>query len=151
MRAVVQRVARASVSVEGRIVGAIDDGLCVLVGALEGDDAQDVAFLARKLAGLRIFHDDDGKMNRSVLDISGAMLVISQFTLAADTTSGTRPSFTSALHPDQAAPLLEDLATQLRGHGIEVATGVFGAVMDVDLVNRGPVTIYLDSRSKKHK
>jgi len=151
MRAVVQRVSRASVSVDDRVVGNIGNGICVFVGALEGDDHKDVEFLGRKLATLRIFHDDAGKMNRSVLDIGGAILIISQFTLAADTTSGTRPSFTAALEPAEAERLLSDLVEALRVQDIEVAIGQFGARMRVELVNEGPVTILLDSRAKKKK
>jgi D-tyrosyl-tRNA(Tyr) deacylase len=151
MRAVVQRVARASVSIDGEIVGAIGPGLCVLVGAMTGDGTSDAEFIARKLAGLRIFHDEHGKMNRSVLDVGGELLVISQFTLAADTTSGTRPSFTSALPPAEAERLLAELIDLLRERGITVACGRFGAVMSVELVNQGPVTIILDSQAKKRK
>jgi len=151
MRAVVQRVARASVSVNGEIVGAIGPGLCVLVGALTGDGTADVEFIARKLAGLRIFHDEQGKMNRSVIDVGGQLLVISQFTLAADTTSGTRPSFTAALPPAEAERLLTELIDLLRGRGITVACGRFGAVMSVELLNQGPVTIILDSQAKQRK
>jgi D-tyrosyl-tRNA(Tyr) deacylase len=151
MRAVVQRVSRASVSVEQRVVGAIQRGLCVLVGALEGDGAEDAAFIAHKLATLRIFPDEAGKMNLSATDVQGGVLLISQFTLAAETTSGTRPSFSAALPPAEAQPLLDQLAALLRQAGLEVATGEFGAKMLVELANDGPVTILLDSRAKKRK
>jgi len=151
MRAVVQRVARASVSVDGEIVGAIGPGLLAFVGALAGDGNLDAAFIAHKLASLRIFHDEAGKMNRSVTDVGGGILVVSQFTLAAETTSGTRPSFTAALPPNQAELLLAELVALLKAQGLTVASGRFGAVMSVELVNQGPVTIILDSRAKKHK
>jgi len=151
MRAVVQRVARASVSVDGEIVGAIGPGLLAFVGALAGDGSLDAAFIAHKLASLRIFHDEAGKMNRSVTDVGGGILVVSQFTLAAETTSGTRPSFTAALPPNQAELLLAELVALLKAQGLTVASGRFGAVMSVELVNQGPVTIILDSRAKKHK
>lgn len=151
MRAVVQRVAKAQVRVDGEVVGAIGPGLCVFVGALDGDRLEDAQFMARKLAGLRIFHDEQGKMNRSVIDVGGAILLVSQFTLAADTTSGTRPSFTAAMAPEPAEGLLADLIALLRARGIGVETGRFGAVMAVELVNQGPVTIILDSRNKRRK
>ena len=151
MRAVIQRVSRARVVVDGRTVGEIDAGLCVLVGALAGDDQSDVDFMARKLSTLRVFHDQDGKMNRSVMDTGGSILLVSQFTLAADTTSGTRPSFTSALEPEKAQPMLEELANRLQSNGICVETGLFGARMLVELTNEGPVTIFIDSRDKRRK
>ena len=151
MRVVIQRVSRASVSVSGRAIGEIGEGLCVLVGAMAGDSSEDVSFIARKLASLRIFHDEQGKMNRSVADCGGAILLVSQFTLAADTTSGTRPSFSAAMQPRAASELLDELAARLREVGLEVATGEFGAVMDVEILNNGPVTIVLDSRVKKKK
>jgi len=151
MRAVVQRVTRAEVTVGKELISRISHGLCVLVGAMNGDNETDVAFMARKLSTLRIFPDSEGRMNLSVQDAGGAILLVSQFTLAADTTSGTRPSFTAALPPEQAKPLLEMLATQLRTKGIEVGTGEFGAKMELALVNDGPVTIMLDSRDKRKK
>src|SRR5688572_9917841 len=126
MRAVVQRVSRAEVRVGGEVVGRIEAGLCVLLCAMEGDDAGDAQFMARKLPSLRIFTDDDGKMNRSLLDTGGAILAVSQFTLAADTTSGTRPSFSTAKEPEEGRRLF-DLTCQLwREAGIAVATGDFG-------------------------
>ena len=145
MRAVLQRVTDARVTVAGQTIGHIGVGLMVLLGAgLEDGDA-DADWMARKIAELRIFEDDAGKMNRSVADAGGAILLVSQFTLYADTTRGRRPSFIGALAPDRAAPLIERVATALRGRGLTVETGSFGADMDVALVNRGPVTILLDS------
>ena len=151
MRAVVQRAAQASVEVEGAVVGRIARGLCVLVGAMRGDTEADARFIAGKLATLRIFPDDDGKMNRSVLDIAGGVLLVSQFTLAADTTSGTRPGFSNALEPDAARALCEVVAADLCARGLKVEQGVFGAHMQVQLVNDGPVTIWLDSQAKIKK
>jgi D-aminoacyl-tRNA deacylase len=147
MRTVVQRVVRASVTVGGEVVGAIGPGLCVLVGAGDGDGPQDVAYTVDKLVNLRIFADDAGKMNRSVLDAGGGVLAVSQFTLYGDARKGRRPAFTSALEPVAAERLYEDLVAGLRAAGVaDVATGVFGAMMEVALVNDGPVTILLDSR-----
>ena len=145
MRAVVQRVARAQVDVEGAAVGAIGRGLLVLVGVAEGDTDADRGWLARKLPALRIFPDDDGKMNRSVVDIAGSILVVSQFTLCADVTKGTRPSFVAAMAPAEAARQVDALVAELRAL-VPVQTGRFGADMQVSLVNDGPVTIWLDSR-----
>jgi D-aminoacyl-tRNA deacylase len=141
MRAVVQRVTRASAS-PGGAVGA---GLCVLLGIAEGDDDATCSRLARKVAALRIFENDEGKFDRSLLDVGGAALVVSQFTLLADTGKGNRPSFTGAAPPEQAEPLCEQFCAELRALGTVVATGVFGAKMQVELVNDGPVTIVLDS------
>jgi D-tyrosyl-tRNA(Tyr) deacylase len=147
MRAVVQRVSRAQVTVAGEVVGRIGAGLCVLLGAGAGDDDQDAGYLVDKVANLRIFADADGKMNRSVLDESGGVLVISQFTLYGDARKGRRPAFTSALEPVAAERLYLAFAAGLRAAGVAaVATGVFGAMMDVELVNAGPVTILLDSK-----
>lgn len=151
MRAVVQRVTEARVKVDGEVVGAIRGGLCVFVGAMVGDGAADAEFIARKLASLRIFHDEQERMNRSVTDLRGGILLVSQFTLAADTTSGTRPSFTAAMPPAEAERLLAKLAELLRGYGVDVETGRFGAVMQVEIVNQGPVTIVLDSQAKRRK
>ncbi len=145
MKAVVQRVSRASVSVGGRIVGEIGLGLAALVGVGDGDTEADVIALSDKLAGLRIFPDDDGKMNRSVLEAGGEVLVISQFTLLADVRKGRRPSFAHAAAPELADPLVQQLAEAVAGHGLRVATGEFGAHMKVDLVNDGPVTIILET------
>jgi D-tyrosyl-tRNA(Tyr) deacylase len=146
MRAVVQRVSQASVVVAGHAVARIDEGLLVLVAALNGDGEEDADYVARKIAEMRIFEDDAGKMNRSVEDIGGAVLVVSQFTLAGDVRKGRRPSFTEALQPDAASPLVDRVTRALRARGLPVETGVFGASMDVGLVNRGPVTLVLDSR-----
>jgi D-aminoacyl-tRNA deacylase len=141
MKAVVQRVARASVTPGG----SIRAGVCVLLGIAAGDDEAAVVRLAEKIARLRIFPDDDGKFDRSLLDTGGAALVVSQFTLIADTARGNRPSFGGAARPDVAEPLYERFCAALRERGVEVATGVFGAKMEVELVNDGPVTIVLDA------
>jgi D-aminoacyl-tRNA deacylase len=141
MKAVVQRVARASVTPGG----SIRAGVCVLLGIAAGDDEAAVVRLAEKIARLRIFPDDDGKFDRSLLDTGGAALVVSQFTLIADTARGNRPSFGGAARPDVAEPLYERFCAALRELGVEVATGVFGAKMEVELVNDGPVTIVLDA------
>ncbi|HEX7625864.1 MAG TPA: D-aminoacyl-tRNA deacylase [Gaiellaceae bacterium] len=140
MRAVVQRVLRAGASPGGQI-GA---GLCILLGIAEGDDAATAVRLAEKVAKLRIFENEDGKFDRSLLDTGGGALVVSQFTLIADTAKGNRPSFSGAARPEVAAPLVERFVAALREVGIEVETGVFGARMAVELVNDGPVTIVLD-------
>ena len=134
-----QRVSRASVTPGG----AIGAGLCILLGIGEGDDEAAVRRLAEKIARLRIFENDDGKFDRSLLDTGGAALVVSQFTLLADTAKGNRPSFSAAARPEHAEPLVAAFAETLRGLGVEVATGVFGARMEVELVNDGPVTIVL--------
>ena len=140
MRAVVQRVARASVTPGG----SIGPGLCVLLGVAEGDDRAEARRLAEKVAKLRIFENEDGKFDRSLLDTGGAALVVSQFTLLADTARGNRPSFSGAARPEDAEPVYEAFAATLRELGVEVATGVFGARMRVELANDGPVTIVLD-------
>ena len=145
MRAVVQRVSRASVTVDGDLVGEIERGLAVLVGVGDGDTAADADALADKLVGLRIFPDDDGKMNRSVVDSGGEVLVISQFTLLADVRKGRRPSFIRAADPEIADPLVAHVAQRIAGHEVGVATGEFGAHMAVDLVNDGPVTIVIET------
>ena len=146
MRAVVQRVNEASVEVGGRIVGEVGAGLLVLVGVEEGDVSADADYIAEKIAGLRIFNDSDGKMNLSVTDVGGAVLLISQFTLHGDCRRGRRPSFIAAARPETATPLYEEVASRLRRAGLPVATGEFGAHMHVSLVNDGPVTILLDSK-----
>jgi D-tyrosyl-tRNA(Tyr) deacylase len=147
MRAVVQRVSSARVRVGGELVGAIDGGLCVLVGAGAGDTDADLDYLAAKVANLRVFEDDDGKMNRSLLDTGGGCLVVSQFTLYGDARKGRRPSFVAALAPEIAEPMVARLVDRLRGLGVaQVATGRFRATMEVELINHGPVTILLDSR-----
>ena len=149
MRAVVQRVERAAVRVAGLTVGSIGEGLCVLVGAGRGDGEADVRYLVDKISNLRIFRDQDGKMNRSVLELGGGVLAISQFTLFGDARKGRRPAFIEALEPVAAEALYEQLVAGLRAAGVaEVATGLFGAMMAVELVNDGPVTILLDSKKQ---
>jgi D-aminoacyl-tRNA deacylase len=145
MRIVVQRVAHASVRVEGRVVGEIDAGLLVLVGVADGDGEGDADALARKVARLRIFGNDDGRFDRSVLDTGGSVLAVSQFTLIADTAKGNRPSFAAAARPEAAEPLYDRFCAALGSLGVPVERGVFGARMDVALVNDGPVTLVLDS------
>ncbi|MFN0113674.1 MAG: D-aminoacyl-tRNA deacylase [Paracoccaceae bacterium] len=144
MRALVQRVSSASVSVAGRCLGEIGPGLMILVCAMQGDTNDKPALLAAKIAKLRIFRDGLGKMNLSLLDTGGAALVVSQFTLAADTSRGNRPGFSQAAPPDEGRRLYEAFAEVLRAKGIPVATGEFGADMDVALVNHGPVTIWVE-------
>ena len=144
MRALVQRVSEARVTVAGETIGEIGAGLLILVCAMEGDGDDLPARLAAKIAKLRIFRDDDGRMNRSLLDTGGAALVVSQFTLAADTSRGNRPGFSTAAPPERGESLYEAFAQALRDLGIAVATGRFGADMAVSLVNDGPVTIPLD-------
>jgi D-tyrosyl-tRNA(Tyr) deacylase len=147
MRAVVQRVSRASVTVSGRVTGAIERGLLVLFGAGAGDSATDLGYIVDKTANLRIFPDDAGKMNRSVLDIGGGVLVVSQFTLYGDARQGRRPAFTGALEPTAARALYEQAIEAFRTAGVaRVEAGEFAADMQVELVNDGPVTILLDSR-----
>ena len=146
MRAVVQRVSEASVTVEGRVTGSIGAGLCVLVGVGTSDSAADARWLADKVVDLRIFEDEQGKMNRSVADVGGGVVVISQFTLLGDARKGNRPGFGDAAPPEEANALYEAVCGHLRGRGLGVATGVFRAHMEVELVNDGPVTILLDSR-----
>jgi D-tyrosyl-tRNA(Tyr) deacylase len=145
MRAVIQRVSKASVTVDGQAVGKIGCGLLVFLGIGGGDVRDDIALLADKIANMRIFPDEDGRFDRSVLDISGEVLVVSQFTLYADTRRGRRPSFSDAAPPEIAAPLVDSFVEALRAHGLVVASGVFGAHMYVDLQNDGPVTVVLDS------
>ena len=146
MRALVQRVSEARVDVGARCTGTIRQGLLVLFCAVQGDETGDAEQMAAKIAKLRVFEDDAGKMNRSVADIGGEILVVSQFTLAADTRKGNRPSFISAARPDAAIPLLDAFIHTLEGLGLPVETGEFGANMAVQLVNDGPVTIWIDSR-----
>ncbi|RBW58991.1 D-aminoacyl-tRNA deacylase [Ruegeria sp. A3M17] len=145
MRALLQRVSRAKVSVDGQTVGQSGPGLMILVCAMKGDDEQKVEQLAAKVSKLRIFKDDTGKMNRSVVDVGGSALVISQFTLAADTSRGNRPGFSEAAPPDVGQRLYEEFARRLQEHGVPVETGQFGADMAVELVNDGPVTIWMES------
>ena len=145
MRIVLQRVAHASVAVGGEIISEIGPGLLLLVGVAKGDTETEADWLAEKVAGLRILADDDGKMNRSVRDVGGSVLAVSQFTLLADVRKGKRPSFVGAAPPEEASPLFDYFCEKLRGAGItRVETGSFGAMMDVSLVNDGPVTIVLE-------
>ena len=148
MRAVVQRVASASVTVDNRTVGAIDHGLLVLVGVEREDGPADVDYIAGKIGDLRVFEDDQHHMNRSVVDVGGSVLVVSQFTLAADCRKGRRPSFDDAAPPQVARPLYDDVVRRLGARGLRVATGEFQASMRVALVNDGPVTLLLDSRRR---
>jgi D-aminoacyl-tRNA deacylase len=145
MRAVVQRVSRARVTVEGRVTGEIGTGLMILLGVGREDSVAVAVSLAEKVANLRIFEDEQGKMNRSLLEVKGATLVVSQFTLYGDARGQRRPSFISAAAPEQAAALYEEFNKTLRGLGVSVPTGIFQAMMSVELVNEGPVTILLDS------
>ncbi len=153
MRAVIQRVTRASVTVEGRVVGAIERGLAILVGVRAGDTQAEAKWLAAKIATLRIFDDEEGKLNRSVQDVGGNILVISQFTLYADARKGRRPSYTDAAPPEVAEPLIRRLVELLEAEGIPVQTGIFRAHMLVEIHNDGPVTILLeqDARSKRQE
>ncbi len=144
MRAVVQRVSRARVLVDSEVVGEVGAGLCVLLGVAGSDDEAAAERLAGQVARLRIFENAQGKFDHSVLDTGGAVLVVSQFTLIADTSKGNRPSFAAAARPEQAEPLYERFSAALRDLGVDVATGAFGARMQVELVNDGPVTIVLD-------
>ena len=146
MRMVVQRVTRASVTVDGEVTGKIGRGYMVLVGAEVGDTEADARLCADKLAGLRVFVDDEDKMNRSVLDVGGEILLVSQFTLLGDARHGRRPSFIAAARPEEAEPLLVTMKAMLEEKGLHVETGRFRAHMDVELVNDGPVTILIDSR-----
>ena len=148
MRAVVQRVGRAQVAANGEIAGEIGLGLLVLLGVGREDTEADAAYLAEKIAGLRIFEDDEGKMNRSVQGADGSVLAVSQFTLYGDVRRGKRPSFDGAAPPEQARQLYEFFVEQIRAAGLRCETGRFQAMMQVELVNEGPVTILLDSRKK---
>jgi D-tyrosyl-tRNA(Tyr) deacylase len=146
MRAVVQRVARAAVRVDGQVTGSTARGLLVLLGVARGDGDGDARAIADKLAALRVFEDGEGKMNLSVADVGGGVVVVSQFTLLGDARKGNRPGFTDAAPPDEANALYEAVCGHLRARGLPVGTGVFRAHMEVELVNDGPVTILLDSR-----
>jgi D-aminoacyl-tRNA deacylase len=145
MRALIQRVSRASVTVDERVVGQIGQGLLVLLGVGQNDSDVHVKTLVDKIVYLRIFGDDEGKMNRSLLDIGGEVLVVSQFTLYADMRRGRRPSFTNAAPPSLAEPLVERFKAAVAAYGLTVADGIFGAYMEVELLNSGPVTIWMDS------
>lgn len=146
MRVVLQRVSSASVKVDGAVAGEIGPGLVLLLGIAKDDGPEDVEYVVNKCAGLRIFGDDQGKMNRSLHDVGGEVLAISQFTLFGDTRKGRRPSFESAAPPEHAEPLYELAVERLRERGIRIATGRFGAYMEVSLVNDGPVTLTVESR-----
>lgn len=147
MRVVLQRVKNGSVTVEGKVTGAIEKGYVLLVGIKEGDTKEDVEYVANKIAGLRLFEDEEGKMNDSIQEVGGDILSISQFTLYGDTRKGRRPSFTEAARPDVAEPLWEYFNEVLREkHELTVEVGVFGAMMDVQLTNDGPVTLIVESK-----
>jgi D-tyrosyl-tRNA(Tyr) deacylase len=146
MRAVVQRVSRAKVVIDGAPVGEIGRGLLVLLGVTHADTREQGQWLAEKIAGLRIFNDDEGKMNRDVTEIGGGILVVSQFTLYGDSKKGRRPSFVDAAPPEIAVPLYEAFVNSIKALGIPTATGRFGAMMQVELVNDGPVTLIVDSK-----
>lgn len=148
VRAVVQRVSRAEVRIEGRTIARIDAGLAVLLGVARGDSEADAALLGNRIVGLRIFADREGKMNLALGAAGGAMLVVSQFTLLADTSHGRRPSFIEAASPHEARRLYAHFLSLVRGAGVKVEEGEFGAMMEVELVNQGPVTIIVDSRSR---
>lgn len=147
MRVVLQRVKHAQVDIEGKTVGLIEQGLLLLVGIKTGDTEDDIQYAADKISGLRIFEDNGGKMNRSIIDADGAILSVSQFTLYGDTSKGRRPSFIEAARPEIAEPLYQVFNEKLRAHGLHVETGVFGADMAVSLVNDGPVTIIVESKN----
>lgn len=148
MRAVVQRVSRASVTVDGEITGQIEQGFLVLLGVEQSDTQDDVIYLAQKTVGLRVFEDDVGKMNLALSDVKGKILVVSQFTLLGDCRKGRRPSFVNAARPEQADLLYQSFVAEVKGCGIEVATGRFQEHMDVELVNDGPITLLLDSQKQ---
>jgi len=147
MRVVLQRVSGASVAIDGRVVGSIDRGFCLLVGFTHGDTPVQVDWMAEKIAGLRLFSDAEGKMNLGLQEVGGAVLVVSQFTLYGDVVKGRRPSFVDAARPDVAIPLYQHFVTSLRNRGLQVATGEFGADMKVQIQNDGPVTLILDRHS----
>lgn len=144
MRIVLQRVSRASVTIDGRVAGAIGRGFCLLVGFTHHDTPAEVDWMAEKVAGLRLFTDAEGKMNLGLEEVGGGLLVVSQFTLYGDAQKGRRPSFIAAARPEVAVPLYERFVAQLRGRGLQVETGEFGAMMQVEIHNDGPVTLVLD-------
>jgi D-aminoacyl-tRNA deacylase len=144
MRVVLQRVSRASVTIDGRVTGAIERGFCLLVGLTHDDTAATVDWMAEKVVGLRLFSDAEGKMNLGLDEVGGGVLVISQFTLYGDAAKGRRPSFITAARPETAIPLYQRFIAALRGRGLEVATGEFGAAMQVEIHNDGPVTLILE-------
>ena len=147
MKVILQRVSSASVSVNGKIAGAVNQGILILLGVMKGDQQEDVDYLAQKIAAYRIFPDEHGRMNKSLLDIKGEALVVSQFTLAADGKKGRRPSFDNAAPPEEALLLYEKFIQKLRSLNIQTATGIFGAYMEVTLVNDGPVTFVMEHTS----
>ncbi|MGQ0703403.1 MAG: D-aminoacyl-tRNA deacylase [Gemmatimonadales bacterium] len=144
MRVVLQRVTRASVAIDGNEVGRIGRGFCLLVGFTHNDATEQVAWMAEKIAGLRLFGDAEGKLNLGLAEVGGAVLVVSQFTLYGDASKGRRPSFIDAARPEVAIPLYERFCNELRARGLEVATGEFGAMMQVEIINDGPVTLVLE-------
>ncbi len=149
MKAVIQRVSEANVKVDGNIVGEISKGLLLLIGIDEEDEKNDADWLVQKILSLRIFGDEGGKLNRSVMDISGGILCISQFTLIADYKKGNRPSFIKAAKPEKAIPLFDYFKTEISKSGLKTESGIFGADMKVSLLNDGPVTIVMDSKTKQ--
>jgi len=149
MKAVLQRVTNASVEIDGKVVGRIQHGTMVLLGIAKGDNESDTAYMVEKIRSLRMFADDQGKMNRSLTDVGGAVLLVSQFTLLGRTDNGRRPGFDGAAPPDQAKRLYEQVAGELRTCGMSVETGVFAAHMQVAIVNDGPVTFVVDSRERR--
>lgn len=150
MRVILQRVSAASVEVDGQVIAAIDQGLLLLVGIEEADSAEDIAWISNKIANMRIFDDAEGVMNRSVVDIQGEILAVSQFTLHARVKKGNRPSYIDAARPEIAIPLYESFVRQLElDLGKKVGTGIFGAHMNISLINDGPVTIFMDSKDKR--
>lgn len=150
MNAVLQRVTFAKVEVDGKIIGEIQNGLMILLGVSHDDEQEDLVWLSKKIVGMRVFSDEEGKMNKSVIDVEGDILLISQFTLQASTKKGNRPSYIGAAHPDKAIPLYEEMKKSLSGLiGKSIQTGEFGADMQVSLLNDGPVTIIIDSKNKK--
>jgi D-tyrosyl-tRNA(Tyr) deacylase len=144
MRVLLQRVSRAEVRVNGKVIGKVGPGFCLLVGFTHGDGAEQVEWMADKVIGLRLIGDEEGKMNRSLEDVEGELLVVSQFTLYGDARKGRRPSFIDAARPEEAEALYEMFVDRLRARGVRVETGEFGAMMEVDLVNDGPVTLWLE-------
>ena len=144
MKALIQRVLHASVKVDGKITGQIEQGFLVLLGVQKGDEKTNADFLSKKICNLRIFEDENGKMNKSILDIGGKMLIVSQFTLCGDTSRGNRPGFDNAALPDDANKLYEYFSDMVRANGVEVQNGIFGADMQVELLNDGPVTFMLE-------
>ncbi len=149
MRVLIQRTTKASVTIENKVHGQIATGFVLLVGICAEDTQEDIQWLVQKILNMRIFKDSEGKMNLSLQEISGSLLVISQFTLHASTKKGNRPGFTQAAKPEIAIPLYESFVQQLKANGLKVETGIFGADMQVELINDGPVTIWLDSKNKE--